>query len=61
MFRHARDEAGGKQKKYMDERKESFITVPQFSNREQSSYIRSLQSTGKEGEENRTDKMIYKK
>lgn len=60
MFRHAREEGGRKQKKCMDEREESFVTVPQFlnENRENSLHtLESFQSTEKEGEGKRTDKV----
>lgn len=63
MFRHAREEGGGKQKKCLDEREESFITVPQFlnENRENSLHtLESFQSTKKEGEGKRTDKVDKK-
>lgn len=52
MLRHAREEGGGKQKKCMDEREESFITVPQFLNKNRGKSLHilpSFQSTEKEG------------
>lgn len=41
MFRYAR-EGGGKQKKCMDERMESCITVPQFSNSNRENSLHTL-------------------
>lgn len=35
MFRHARAEGRGKQKKCVDEREESFTTIPQILKQEQ--------------------------
>lgn len=52
MFRHAREEGGCKQKKCMDERVASFITVPQFLNNSRENSLHALESfpiTEKEG------------
>lgn len=52
MFRPSREGGGGKQKKCLDEKEESFITVPKFLTKNSESSLHtqeSVQSTEKEG------------
>lgn len=55
MFRHARG-GGGKQKKRMDEREESLITVPQLLNKYRQKTLHPLESFRSPGKEGRRSK-----
>jgi len=63
MFRHGREEGGGKQKNCVDEREESLITAPPFFNQNRENSLRtpeSFQSPEKEGrkeKKKRTEKI----
>lgn len=61
MFRPAKRGGGGKQKKCLDEREESFMRVPQFliQNKENSLHtqesVQSTENEGRRGEKEHTE------